>query len=409
MPDTLLADHLHDERTRAARSLLRAPLLDIDTDPDAFRLVVRHHGWLVERFETTCGWHLTVDAAAGFARLAKRAGDIDVTRPLKRDRGSEAPFDRRRYELLCLLAAELVRHPVTTVGLLARAVTADAGLDTSRKGERVALVDCLRALMAWCAVRATAGDVDAFVDDERGNAILHAETSRLHCLLVSATAPSSLPDDLDTTTATEALLAEPRYGDAASRPDDVDEGQRLRWVRHTLGRRAVDDPAIHYDELAAPECDYLANPAGRKWLRDRVTELGFELEERRDGFVAVDRDAIATDALFPGPHGNAHQLALLLVDRLVGTDADGRRVVGALGPGDLRRTVRELLARFPGWAKTHRDGDGPDRLAADAVDLLVGFGLARRDADGTVTGRPAIARYRVGEPKIANHATEDDE
>jgi hypothetical protein len=260
VPDALLADHLHEERTRAARAILRAPLLDIDTDPEAFRLVVRHHGWLVERFETTCGWHLTVDAGAGFARLAKRAADIDVTRPLKRDRGSEAPFDRRRYELLCLVAAELVRHPVSTVGLLARAVTADAGLDTSRRSERVALVDALRALMAWGAARATAGDVDAFADDERGNAILHAETARIHHLLVSATAPSSLPDDLDTTSATDALLAEPRYGDAASRPD-VDEERRLRWVRHALGRRTVDYPAIHDDDLTDAERDYLANPA----------------------------------------------------------------------------------------------------------------------------------------------------
>jgi uncharacterized protein (TIGR02678 family) len=407
VPDALLADHLHEERTRAARALLRAPLLDIDTDPEAFRLVVRHHGWLVERFETTCGWHLIVDAGAGFARLAKRAADVDVTRPLKRDRGSEGPFDRRRYELLCLVAAELVRHPVSTVGLLARAVTADAGLDTSRRSERVALVDALRALMAWGAARATAGDVDAFADDERGNAILHAETARIHHLLVSATAPSSLPDDLDTTSATDALLAEPRYGDAASRPD-VDEERRLRWVRHALGRRTVDYPAIHDDDLTDAERDYLANPAGRKWLRDRVTELGFELEERRDGFVAVDRDAIATDALFPGPHGNAHQLALLLVDRMVGTDGDGRRVIGELSPHELRRAVLDVLARFPGWAKGHREGDGPDRLAREAVDLLVGFGLARRESDGTVTGRPAVARYRIGEPRIANHVSEDD-
>jgi uncharacterized protein (TIGR02678 family) len=407
VPDTPLADHLHDEGTRAARALLCTPLLDADTDPEAFRLVVRHHDWLVERFETTCGWRLTVDTAAGFARLAKRAAEVDVSRPLRRDRGTAAPFDRRRYELLCLLAAELVRHPVTTVGLLARAVTADAGLDSSRRAERVALVDALRALMALGAVRATAGDVDAFVDDERGNAILHAETARLHRLLVSATAPSSMTDAVDTATATEALLVEPRYGDAANRPDEVDEEQRLRWIRHTLGRRAVDNPATYDDELSVAERDYLANPAGRKWLRDRVTELGFELEERRDGFVAVDRDAIATDVVFPGPHGNAHQLALLLADRLAGADADGRDA-RAISAAELHQFVLDVLARFPGWAKGHRDGDGPDRLAAEAVDVLVGFRLARREPDATVTGRPAIARYRVGEPRISYQAEEDE-
>ena len=44
------------------------------------------------------------------------------------------------------VAAELVRTPVTTVGLLARAVTADAGLDTSRRTERSAFVDALLVL-----------------------------------------------------------------------------------------------------------------------------------------------------------------------------------------------------------------------------------------------------------------------
>ena len=402
MADSLLAGHLDAERSQAARTLLRTPLLDVDADPDSFRLVVRHHGWLADWFETACGWQLTVDPGAGFARLAKRADDVDVSRPLRRTRGTAEPFDRRRYQLLCLLAAELVQHPVTTVGLLARAITADAGLVTSRRAERAAFVDALRALLSWGAVRATAGDVDAFLDSDRANAILNAETVRLHRLLVSATAASRLPDCVTTATATSSLLDEPRYGDAATGRDDVDEDQRLRWVRHTLARRAVDDPVVHGDDLSDAERDYLANPSGRRWLRDRVAEVGLVLEERSEGVIAVDPTAVATDKSFPGPHGNAHQLALLLVDRLVGTDDTGRRVPAAIGPDELRREVDDVLARFPGWARGHRDGDGPDRLAAEAVDLLEGFGLARREPDGTIAARPAIARYRVGEPTFTN-------
>lgn len=407
MPESMLAGHLGAERSQAARTLLRAPMLDVDADAEAFRLVVRHHRWLADWFEATCGWHLTVDPGAGFARLAKRAANVDASRPLRRDRGTAAAFGRRRYQLLCLLAAELVQRPVTTVGLLASAVTADAALDTSRKGERAAFVDALRALMGWRAVRATAGDVDAFVDSDRANAILNADTIRLHRLLVSGAAASSLPDDVGTEAATIALLDEPRYGAAASGHDDLDEDQRLRWVRHTLGRRAADDPVAHDDDLSVAERDYLANPSGRRWLRDRVAEVGLVLEERGDGFIAVDPSAVATDRIFPGPHGNAHQLALLLVDRLVG-GGTGRRVPGSIGPVELRREVAQVLARFPGWARAHRDGDGPDRLAAEAVDLLVSFGLARREPDGTVAARPAIARYRVGEPTLSN-TTEDDE
>jgi hypothetical protein len=72
---------LADERSVAIRTLLAAPLLDSNADPIGFRLVARHQAWLVEWFESSCGWRLKVDAAAGFARLAKRAADPDPSRP----------------------------------------------------------------------------------------------------------------------------------------------------------------------------------------------------------------------------------------------------------------------------------------------------------------------------------------
>ncbi|MGH8999277.1 MAG: TIGR02677 family protein, partial [Acidimicrobiia bacterium] len=227
-----LATHLDEERARAARVLLATPLLDAGADPDDFRLVVRHQGWLVNWFESTCGWTLSVDAAGGFARLMKRSAHPDPTRPLRRARGSETPFDRRRYQLLCLACAVLVRHPVTTIGLLAGAVADDAGLDTTLKTERVAFVDALRALMAWGALTATAGDVDAFADSEAGNAILTADTARLHRLLSSATTPSSVAEGTTAEGAAEMLLTEPRYGDAAADDGTAESDQRLRWVRH---------------------------------------------------------------------------------------------------------------------------------------------------------------------------------
>jgi len=396
--DLALADHLADERARAVRTLLAAPLLDTGADPAAFRLVVRHQGWLTEWFETVCGWALVVDVASGFARLAKRAGEVDATRPLKRTRGAAQPFDRRRYQLLCLVCAELVRHPVTTVGLLARAVALDAGLDTSRHAERAAFVDALRALVSWGALRATGGDVDAFLDSDQGNAMLMADTARLHRMITSATAPSALPEELDVHAATESLLVEPRYGEAPHDPDSADADQRLRWARHTLARRLLDDPVTYLDDLGPTERDYLASSAGRKWLRDRVAEAGLELEERAEGLLAVDPAGIATDRFFPAPHGNAHQLALLLLDRLA-------RPPGALDPVAVRREVEAVLDRFPGWARSHREGDGPERLAEEAIQLLIGFGLARREPGGEVTARAALARYRCGEPTVASTPT----
>lgn len=391
MAEVALAAHLAEERSRAIRHLLAAPLIDIDAAPDAFRLVARHQADLVDWFDTTCGWTLVVDVGAGFARLAKRAADVDPSRTLNRTRGLRQPFDRRRYQLLCLVCAELVKHPVTTVGILASAV---GGLDTSRHAERAAFVDALRALVAWGALRTSGGEVDSFLDSDQGNALLTADTARLHRLISAATAPSALADGLSTDAAIDALLREPRYGEAPTDPDAADTDQRMRWVRHTLARRVLDDPVVYVDDLSPAELDYLATPSGRKWLRDKAADAGFELEERAEGLLAVDPDGLATDHHFPAPAGNAHQLALLLLDRLA-------QPPGALEPRALRREVDAVLARFPGWARSHREGDGPDRLAEEAVDLLIGFGLAVRETGGRIVARPALARYRCGEPTVS--------
>jgi hypothetical protein len=347
--ESVLTRDLAHERSVAIRTLLGRPLIDADDDADAFRLVARHAGWLTEWFESACGWALTVDTTAGYARLAKRSAGAPVVRPLHRTRGSEAAFDRRRYQLLCLVCAELVRHPHTTVGLLAGAVRRDANLDTSRHGERAAFVDALRALLAWGVVRASAGDVDAYLGSERGNALLTADTARLHRLMASATAPSALAADATTDDAVERLLAEPRYGDG---PDEVASGDdaRHRRARHRLARRLLDQPVAHLDDL--------------------------------------------------GPLGHAHQLALLLADRLVNTGATGARTLGRLSAARLAAEVDAVFARFPSWARGQRDEGGAGRLGREAVELLAAFGLVRLHPDGSVEARPALARYRVGEPVV---------
>jgi uncharacterized protein (TIGR02678 family) len=398
VPKTSLADQHAVERSRAIKELLARPILDVDSDADGFGLVVRHHEWLADWFETACGWQLSVDIGAGFARLSKRSAHPDPTRPLRRSRGAQAPFDRRRFQLLCLVCAELVRRPVTTIGLLAQSLTSEAEFDTSRYGDRSSFVDALLALGEWRVVRASAGTVEAFLDDERGNAILAADTARLHRLLVSTNAPSRIGETADLAEVTSLLLAEPRYGDTPRDPTAAPEDQRLRWTRHSLARRVFDDPAVLLADLSQAERDYLLHSSGRAWLRQRVAEAGLELEERAEGVLAVDPEAIATDLQFPAPFGNAYQLALLLIDRLVTADAHGHRTVGVLSPTALHRAVADVLDTHPGWAKSQRESDGPALLAEEAVGLLVSFGLARREGDGSVVGLPCIARYRVGEP-----------
>jgi uncharacterized protein (TIGR02678 family) len=401
--ESALAEHLESERALAVRSLLANPLIDSEDDPDAFRLITRHAPWLTDYFETACGWALTVDPGSGYARLAKRAAAIpDSTRPLRRTRGQSSPFDRRRYQLLCLVCAELVRHPVTTVGLLASAITGAGGLETGRYGERSAFVDALLVLRSWGALRAIGGEVETFLDDEKSNAILTADTARLHRLIVSATAPSTLTSSLDCAGAVAALVAEPRYESAiGGEAGDVSDEARNRWARHRLARRLLDGPVVYYDDLSPAESDYAASPSGKRWLRQRIHEAGMELEERTEGMLAVDPDGIATDTRFPAPAGNAHQLALLLADRLIETTASGQRRLGRLEPDQLRAEVTLIFDRFPGWARGQREDGGPERLAREAVDLLVSFGLAQRERDGSVMARPALARYRTAEPVVS--------
>ena len=444
-----LATQLDAERAEAIQHLLRRPLLDARAHQDAYTLVARHGDWLIRWFDDTCGWALHVDAAAGFARLAKRQADPDPTRPLRRLRGSGAPFDRRRYQLLCLVAAELVSHPVTTVGLLARAVAAAGAFTPERHGDRVAFVDALLVLRSWRAVEVSSGEVEDYVGSEKANALLTADLARLQRLLAPATAPSRVDPAAPFEGALAALLAEPRYDGA-----HLDASNPHRATRHRLARRLLDDPVLHLDECTDDERDYLASGAGRTWVRQRVAAAGLVLEERNDGLLAVDPAARSTDDTFPGPSGTVHQMALLLVDHLV-TDAPadarvdrfaptwehtpargvtpGATDLGAaptaVGPPEptsspaaptpgrpepspvattgrrprtrsrteLVAAVAERLAAHPKWAKAYQEPGGAERLSDEAVALLAAFGLVRRSPDGAlVEARPALCRYQPG-------------
>lgn len=402
-----LATQLDAERAEAIQHLLRRPLLDARTQPDAYSLVTRHRHELVRWFDETCGWALHVDAAAGFARLAKRQADPDPTRPLRRLRGSGAPFDPRRYQLLCLVAAELVSHPVTTVGLLSLAVAAAGGFTPERRADRadrVAFVDALLVLRSWRAVEVSSGDVEDYVGSEKANALLTADLARLQRLLAPATAPSRIDPTAPFDEALAALLAEPRYDGA-----HLDAGDPYRAIRHRLARRLLDDPVLHLDGCTEDERDYLATGAGRTWVRQRVADAGFVLEERADGLLAVDPAARSTDDTFPGPNGTVHQMALLLVDHLVtdasttdnDADTDAETAAGRR-PRTRTRTelvaaVVERLSAHPSWAKAYQEPGGAERLADESVALLAAFGLVRRSPDGAlVEARPALCRYQPG-------------
>ncbi|MEU4512965.1 TIGR02678 family protein [Nonomuraea wenchangensis] len=370
-----------EEIARAVRTLLGRPLVSRHADPVAFDLVSKRRRPLVQWFDYFCGWRLVVEPRQGYARLAKVSPRADATRPARRTRGSGAPFDRRRYTLLCLCAAELLAAPVTTVGLLARrvarAAAAEPGVppfDPVRGEERAAFADALALLQQYGALTSlheppTPGGDDADV-------LYRADTTLVTRLLTTPVPPSTLqtPD-------LAALTAEPRYGG-----DDPTGTQRLLRARHSLVRRLLDEPVVYHDDLTPDQYAYAASPAGRRTIRRAAEEAGFVLEARAEGLLLVDPEAIATDSRFPDDGSPAKVAALLLLDPLI--------TGGPLTTARLADEAAALLRRFPQWARSYQSRDGAARLAADALEVLARFGLARRTGD-RITALPAAARYRV--------------
>jgi uncharacterized protein (TIGR02678 family) len=381
-----------EETSRAIRLLLAHPLLTVTSDPTGFDLVRRRRDALTRWFEEHCGWRLIIEARDGYARLLKVRPEIDATRPLRRERSTRAPFDRRRYTLLAIVCAELLATPVTTIGLLAdrvsHATAAEPGIETfqtSRRGERAAFVDALKLLERAGALRALDGTAESYLDSDTAKVLFQVDTTLLLRLLAAPRAPSTVdPDDLaaDLT----ALTRESRYG-AAPEGGDVGDAQRNLWLRHSITRRLLDDPVVYRDELTEAQLGYLASPTGRRLARQAAEQAGFGFEERAEGYLLVDPDGLATDQRFPDDGSHPKIAALLLLDDLVSAD-------GPVRNADLAGRAAALLERFPSWAKNYRSEDGAARLAADAVDVLCAFKLAARE-DGAVRARPAAARFAV--------------
>ncbi|MFI6097798.1 TIGR02678 family protein [Lentzea sp. NPDC051213] len=344
-----------EEVARGVRLLLARPLLAAAHDPDGFDLVRRRREPIMKWFDYYCGWRVHVEPRAGYARLVKTSQRPDRTR---------APeLDRRRYTLLCLVCAELLAVPTTTADALAELVKQAAALDglpsfdPSRRIDRSAFTDVLSFLEQQGAI-------------EHNESHVRSDPVVITRLLAAPVSPSTV----DTI---EDLTRESRY----------DNAHRSLWQRHSVMRRLVDDPVVYRDDLTPSQLGFLTSPSGRKIVQTGVALAGCTLEERAEGFLLVDTDAIATDTRFPDDDSHAKVAALLLLDRL------------AKGPArleDLVDETRELLTRFRTWAKAYQSDGGAGRLAADGLALLEAFGLARTE-NGTVRRLPAAARYAVEE------------
>ncbi|MCE0540753.1 TIGR02678 family protein [Kineosporia rhizophila] len=394
-----LAGAEQDEVARGVRLLLRNPLITQRTDQPAFDLVRRRQAPLQKWFDHHCGWTVLVEPRLGYARLVKVGVRGDATRPARRPRSGRQPFDRRRYVLLCLVAAELLNTPVTTIGLLADRVTQACALDeavgafdSSRQAERRALVDVLRLLERFGAVTAVDGATDSYLEGRAAKVLYEVDVTLLIRLMSAPRGASTLAVPAGQVPARfeellRSLVAETRYGTGTSEGGEVSAVQRNLWLRHSILRLMFDEPVVYRRDLSAEQLDYLASPTGRQILRRAAEQAGFVLEERAEGYLLVDPDAIATDETFPEGTSHAKVTALRLLDEL---QPPGR----TRSTAELTAVTRQVLADFPGWAMSYRGDAGPQALTAQAVQLLADFGLAEQTG-GLVTSLPAAARYVV--------------
>jgi uncharacterized protein (TIGR02678 family) len=382
----------------AIRTLLATPLLTERTSPAEFDLVRRRKQPVAQWFDYHCGWRLIVEPRFGYARLVKIRSTHDRTRPARRLRSNRLPFDRRRYVLLCVAAAELLSGPATTIGMLAerikQATAADPVLepfDTAKHSERMAYVDALRLLESFGALEAVDGTTDSYVESRDAKVLYRVDTTLLLRLLSAPNGPSQLAtepeyighrwDDL-----LSGLSRETRYGDGVSPTSDV---QRNLWLRHSICRELFDEPVVYRDSLTDEQRSYLSSITGRQIIAKAAEQAGFVLEERTEGYLLVDPDSLATDRRFPDDSSTANVAALFLLEPLVAAEH-------GLTAEQLRAETARILARFPKWAKTYQGEDGAARLANDAIEVLTAFRLAEH-RDDHVRALPAAVRYTVAE------------
>lgn len=377
------------EYARAARALLRRPVLRAHgPDAEYVVLVRRHASELRAWFDRNTGWRLVVDSEV--ARLVKTVADTTDTTHPARDPRSRAPFTRRRYVLLCLALAALDRADAqVTLGRLAEQIVlaaADPDLAATgiaftldRREERTDLVSVVRLLLDLGVLARVAGDEEAFVRDD-GDALYDVERRVLSSLLATPRGPSTV----DATGLDERLAAL-----TAELPPTTDD-LRNQQIRRRLTRRLLDEPVLYHSDLDEAELAYLTSQ--RHAITSRITELtGLVAEVRAEGIAMVDPLDDLTDVRMPESGTDGHA-TLLLAEYLT---ARGPLPLDALHAHLRKKGVEH--ASF--WRKNATAGGAEVELAATAIARLEALRLVERVGE-VVHPRPALARYAVGAPTI---------
>lgn len=397
-----------EEVGRVIRGLLREPWVTQAADAALYEVLRRRQVPVRAWFEFYLGWAVVLQTSHGYARVIKtpgdRVNDSDL-RPERRQRSGRAPFDRLRYVLLCVVAAEALDVNMVTIGELADRVTAACAaypmlpaFRTDRQEHRRAFVDVLVSLEARGGITTVDGQTQGYTDDA-GTAVLYrVNPQALQQLLACAQGPSLVAtESTDVAEAITAITDEVGYGPhhresgrlpigADGEPGRPTNTQRSRWARHSVLRRLFDDSVVYRDDLTESELAYVGSITGRSVIRQAAEQSGFALEERAEGYLLVDPEPLSGPDAFPGA-GAPSAAALHMITALLAAGGRG------MGFDDLEQHLAVLMEATPAWARVYRDTDGPARLAGEALDLLANHQLVQL-GEHRVVARPAAARYR---------------
>jgi uncharacterized protein (TIGR02678 family) len=375
------------QRRAALRALLAKPLLTADTDGEMLVLVRRHLPELRQWLNRETGWRLVADSET--ARLFKTALVLsDASHPARGH--NKEPFGRRRYVTLCLALSALARADAqTTLGSLADDVLTAAAepelaecgftLTLDSRSDRSDLVAVVRLLLGWGVLSRVAGDEDAYLS--AGTDVLYdVRRPVLGVLLSTIRGPS---------TVTAASFAG-RLAELTAEPVAESDDLRNQALRRRLTRRLLDDPVVYYDELTEDERAYLQSQ--RPAITRRIAEAtGLIPEIRAEGIAMVDPEDELTDVRMPEQRTDGH-LTLLVAEYLAVRDQATL--------DELHAFARQMAAEHATyWRKGVTEPGAETELLTIALAKLSALRLA--DVDGPVVrGRPAIARFALGEPTI---------
>jgi uncharacterized protein (TIGR02678 family) len=411
---------------RATRALLTRFVLRAQTDGELFRLARRHADELRQWFDRETGWRLVVESQTvrllvSHVPQGPTATAVAERHPARARKG-DPPFTRRRYVLFCLALAVLERSdPQVSLERMADAIVLTArqpGLESieftlTGREERSDLVAAIRLLLGYGVLARVAGDEESYVSSG-GDALYDVDRRVLSTMLSTAHAPGL---------AAGRLGARPEIGDIETalheEPPAYTEDETNLRLRQRVSRRLLLDPVVYYDELDEVERVYLTRQ--RVNVTARLAEAtGLVPELRAEGVALVDPDDQLTDVRMPESGTDGHA-TLLLAEKLATS--------GPTPVANLRRFVRRLAKEHAScWRKTTREPGAENAIVDDALDRLVGLGLARvtappakgdteqgdtanggttsgDPADAVVHPLPALRRFAVAAPTIRERKT----